>query len=297
MSKIVYFSAQAFRHIRRNTAVAGITVGTVAIVFLLLCVLALVGHNLDRFGQGLKAGLYLVVYLEDHATEQQAHAIKSVLESSKSIASVSFTNREQALEIFKKRLGAQATLLEELDPNSLPASFEARLSSIERSTKTLNQLAQKLVSMPGVEQVQYGQAWLERFFNFMDFSRLIAFMIGALLVFATLMIVSNTIRLSVYARTDEIHILKLVGATDNFVKAPFYIEGVLFGGLGALLGIAGAWVLFAIAQPLVTIPLGPSSGNLLLEFLPVTSAALLAGGGALVGIMGTLASLGRHLRI
>lgn len=288
---------QAFRHIRRNTVVAGVTVGTVAIVFLLLCVLALVGYNLDRLGERLKAGLYLVVYLEDEATEQEIQEIKSTLESSEVVGSIRFIDKKQALEIFKKRLGAQATLLNEVGPDTLPSSLEVKLSSSEHSTKSIEALAQKLVSHPGIEQVQYGQAWLGRFFNFMDFSRLIALLIGALLVFATLMIVSNTIRLSVYARTDEIHILKLVGATDNFVKAPFYIEGVVLGGLGALLGIGGAWLLFILARPLVTIPLGPGSGDLNLEFLPISSVAISAAGGAVVGMFGTLASLGRHLRI
>ncbi len=297
MSKIVYFFIQAFRHIRRNLAVAGITVGTVSIVFLLLCVLALVGYNLGRLGERMKAGLYLVVYLQDDATKQQILEIRKALESSKTIASVRFIDKKQALDIFRKRLGPQATLLDEIGPESLPASLEAKLSRLEKSTNSLSDLAQNLASKPGVEQVRYGQSWLERFFNFMDFIRLIALMVGALLVFATMMIVSNTIRLSVYARTDEIHILKLVGATDNFVKAPFFIEGVVLGGLGALLGIAGAWILFILAKPLIAIQLGPNAGTLSLEFLPFSSVVISATGGAIVGVLGTLASLGRHLRI
>ena len=276
---------------------SGVTVGTVAIVFLVLGVFALLGYNLDRLAERLQAGLHLAVYLEDDADEQQRDEIRHTLEQAPQVASVRYISQEQALKRFRERLGPQTTLLDGLEDNPLPASLEATFSARGRSTQAVSELAQAIVGLAGVEQVQYGQAWLDRFFDFLYLARMAGLAIGSLIVFATLLIVSNTIRLSVYARREEIHILKLVGATDRFVKAPFYIEGVLLGTVGAALGVVGIWLLHSLTAPLVRVPLGPGAGDLDLAFIPSPAVIAMVVGGATLGLLGTLTSLWRHLRI
>lgn len=297
MARLLYFLRRAGLHLRRSPAVAGITVGTVAIVFLVLGAFGLLGHNLDRLADRLRAGLQLVVYLEDDITPDQRSALQRRLERSDLVAGLDHVSRAQALTRFRRELGPQATLLAGIEQNPLPASLEASLSGRSRSARQVAELAQQVVGAPGVVEVQYGQAWLDRFFDFLGLARWAGLGIGTLIVFATLMIVSNTIRLSVFARRDEVHILKLVGATDRFVKAPFYIEGVVLGLGGAASGVAGTWLLFALVAPRVEIPLGPRAGALGLEFLPLPVVVLMVGGGALLGLLGTLTGLWRHLRI
>jgi cell division transport system permease protein len=297
MSRLFFFIGSALRHIGRSPVSTVVTVGTVSIVFLLLGVFGSLGHNLDRLGERLQAGLHLTVYLSDDASPDQVGSIRKVLEEAPQVDGVQHLDHKQALLRFRQRLGPRATLLDGLGKKTLPASLEASFSVRGRSTKAVAELAQQVIGLQGVEQVQYGQAWLERFFGFMGVARWAGLLIGSLIVFATLLIVSNTIRLSVLARRDEIHILKLVGATDRFVKAPFYVEGILLGSLGAALGMIGTWLLFLLAEPIVRVPLGPSSGELTLAFLPGPAIWVVVAGGALLGFLGTLTSLWRHLRI
>lgn len=281
---------------RRHAVVSGVTIGTVAIVFLVLGVFALVGHNLERLGDRLQSGWRLTVYLTNDASEEQIGAVRALLDESGLVARVTYVSSEEAIERLRARLGPRATLLDGLEQNPLPASLEARFKAESQTGRAASELAQAAVALPGVEQVQYGQAWLERFFSFTNLARMAGLVIGSLIVFATLLIVSNTIRLSVYARREELHILKLVGATDRFVKAPFYIEGVILGSLGAGLGMVGTRLLYSVAAAAVRIPLGPSD-ELALAFLPGVVVAVIVIGGAVLGLLGTLASLGRHLKI
>ncbi len=297
MARLIYFCLRALRHLVRNPVVSGVTVGTVSIVFLILVVFGLVGHNLDRLVERLQLGLKMVIYLEDGASQAQRDDISRQLSESSLVASVAFVGREQALERFRTRLGANSNLLDGVEDNPLPASLEACLSPQGRSSQAVSTLAQQVIGLPGVEQVQYGQAWLDRFFDVLRLARMAGLLIGSLIVFATLLIVSNTIRLSVFARRDEIHILKLVGATDRFVKAPFYIEGIVLGTVGAGVGVALAWLLFQLVHAAVHIPLGPSEADLALAFLPGPTIVAVILGGAALGLLGTLTSLWRHLRI
>lgn len=296
MARLYYFFARAWRHMRRSPVVTGVTVGTVAIVFLVLGAFALVGHNLERLGDRLQTGWRFTAYLTEDASSEQVEAVRRLLSESSQVAEVAFVSRKEALERFRARLGSRAGMLDGLEANPLPASLEATFSPSGRTSSAASDLAQAVVALPGVDQVQYGQAWLERFFSFTNLARMAGLVIGSLIIFATLLIVSNTIRLSVYARREEIHILKLVGATDRFVQAPFYIEGIVLGALGAGMGLLGTWLLYSLAEPSVQIPLGPSD-EMKLAFLPGVALVLIAAAGAVLGLLGTLASLGRHLKI
>lgn len=296
MARIAILFANVQRHLRHDTMVASLTVGTVAIVFLVLTEVILLGVNLDRLADQLQAGFQVAVYLRDDATDEQRSAIQVALEAAPELGPARFYTREEALARFRARLRDGAGLLEGLEENPLPASFEAPLERALLDAAKVSELVRGLEALPGVEEVQYGQAWLERFFDFMRIVRMGGLAIGALIVFATLIIVSNTIRLSVVHRRDEILILKLVGATDWFVKLPFYVEGSLLASVGASLGVAAAWVLFGLVPADFRIPLGPDSLFELCFLPPDWTGLLIAAGGGL-GLLATLSSLWRHLRI
>ncbi len=296
MARIAYFLKRALLHLARSLAVTGVTIGTVAVVFLLLGVFALVGYNMsllvDRMGEGLR----LNVFLADDCSAGEREAISKRLEESNKVSSVTYLSRAEALEIFKKRLGARAAVLDGVQ-NPSPASLQATFVPAARNPADIGELAQKVVNMPAVEDVQYGQAWLERFFRFVGTSRMLGLVIGILVVLAAGVIISNTIRLSVYARREEIQILKLVGATDGFIKIPFYIEGILLGLLGAALGTLIAWAAFILLVPGVIMSAGLATTRMGVSFLPfsVVGAIVLTGG--LLGTLGTMSSLWRHLKV
>jgi cell division transport system permease protein len=288
---------QALLHIWRTPFVSTVTVVTVAVVFLLLGMFALLGYNLALMADRLGSGLEMSVFLKDDATDEQRAAIAETLRASPLVAEVREVSRAEALERFRRSLGAQSAVLQGLGEDLLPASFEVRLTQDGRDPEALAPLASGLANQPGVEELQYGQAWLDQFASFLRLARMVAGVVAALIVFSTLVIVSNTIRLSVYARQEEILILKLMGATDRFVKAPFYLEGVLLGTLGSTLGTAGIWLLFLLVQPGVLVPAGFAGSGAAVQFLPAVGVWAMLGGGTLLGLLGTFMSLWRNLRI
>ncbi len=297
MARLLYFLGQALRHMRRSPIVAAITVATQAVVFLLLGAAWVVAHNLGRTAERLEAGLELSVFLRDGADAAQVAEVRARLVGSGHVAEVREVSPEEALARFRARLGGDAALLEALGDNPLPASLEVALTPEGRTPEGVRALAASVRGLAAVEEVQFGEAWLDRLFEALGVMRLIGWALGGLLVFATLLIVSNTIRLSVYARQEEIHILELVGATELFVKAPFYLEGALLGLLGAGLGLGLVAGLFHWLAAGVRLPLGPGAGSLPVELPPLEALAVFVAGGALVGVLGTFTSLWRHLRV
>jgi cell division transport system permease protein len=297
MARILYFFRSALTHLGRSPAVAGVTIATVAVVFLLLGVFALLGHNMSLLAQRLGKDLHLSVFLMDDCPESQREVIGERLQAAEHVSHVEFVSRKDALERFRKRLGPDASILDGLGENPMPASFEVTFHGSGQNPRSIGTVAQKVVNIEGVEEVQYGQAWLDKFFSFAHNVRFLGLIIGALILLAAMVIVSNTIRLSVYARRDEIQILKLVGATDGFIKVPFYIEGVLLGLTGAGFGTAMTWLVFAFVLPDVAFPASLSQSRIGLQFLPHIGITLMVLGGAFLGVFGTFASLWRHMRV
>ncbi len=297
MARVLYFARQALIDLRRNLFVTSVTMVTVAVVFLVLGVFAVIGYNLYSLEEQLSAELQMSIYLRDDLRAEQRDALEHLLAASNGVAAVRFKSRAEALEEFRNRLGPDMTILDSLSDNPVPASFEVTFTTGGRNTAAMHDLAQQLSGMPGVEEVQYSQGWMERFFGFLEASRTVGFIIVALIVLSTLMIVSNTIRLAVYGRQEEIQILKLVGATDRFVKAPFCIEGVVVCTIGAAAGIGLSWLLYRLVVPEVLVPTGFGGSGITIIFLPAAGVAGMVVGGALLGLLGTMTSLGKHLKI
>lgn len=297
MARALYFARQALIDLRRNLFVTGVTIVTVAVVFLVLGVFAVIGYNLYSLAEQLGAELQMSIYLRDDLRAEQRDALEHLLAASNGVAAVRFKSRAEALEEFRNRLGPDMTILDSLSDNPVPASFEVTFTTGGRNTTVMHDLAQQLSGMPGVEEVQYSQGWMERFFGFLEASRTVGLFIVALIVLSTLMIVSNTIRLAVYGRQEEIQILKLVGATDRFVKAPFCIEGIVVCTIGAAAGIGLSWLLYRLVVPEVLVPTGFGGSGITIIFLPAAGVAGMVVGGALLGLLGTMTSLGKHLNI
>jgi cell division transport system permease protein len=297
MSRALYFVRQALIDLQRNLFVSGVTIITVGVVFLVLGVFAVIGYNLYFLAEQLSAELQMSVYLRDDLNAEQRSALEALLSTSTGVASVRLKSRAEALEDFRNRLGPDMTILDSLSDNPVPASLEVTFASGGKNPAIMHNLAQQLSDMPGVEEVQYSQGWVERFFGFLEIGRTVGLVIVALIVLSTLLIVSNTIRLAVYARQEEIQILILVGATNRFVKAPFCIEGVVLCTIGALLGTGLSWLLYWLVVPEVLVPSGFGGSGMTIIFLPSIGVAGMVIGGALLGLLGTVASLGKHLNL
>ena len=179
----------------------------------------------------------------------------------------------------------------------LPASLEIKLDRGHRDTDAVTAYVKKLKQIQGISEVQYGEEWVKRFNSFMNLFRLMGALLGSFLTITVLFIVSNTIKLTIYARKDELELLGLVGATRFFIKAPFLIEGIVQGAAGAvisLLALLGCYFAF-LKNADVFLGINPASAGL--SFLPATHLAGVVLGGVLLGFIGSATSLKRFINV
>jgi cell division transport system permease protein len=175
--------------------------------------------------------------------------------------------------------------------------LEIQLKPVFRDKAGVDRLAGKLKAIQGISDLQYGAEWVERFSAFMILLQVLGAGVSGLLLVATILIVANTIRLNIFSRREEIEIMRSVGATGLFIRAPFYLEGIFQGLAGAGLALGTLFVLFHLFWAQVYDPLQILLGNFPLHFLPWEQGAGLALGGLILGFLGTQVSVGRYLKV
>jgi cell division transport system permease protein len=239
----------------------------------------------------------IVAYLDSPPDSRGLQVLQSKIMALQEVEGVNYVSREEAFSQFRKRLGGDADLLDGVDANILPASFDIILKSSYRTQVGVDTVVERLQREVGLKDLRFGREWLEKFESFVVLLKLGGAVIGGFLLFAALFIVSNTIRLTQYARRDELEIMGLVGATSMFIKTPFLIEGAIQGALGGLLAIVTSFVLFRIFlhDGLASLLLASGSGRIL--FLPLSFQGLLLGAGVFLGFFGSLMSLRTLVRI
>jgi cell division transport system permease protein len=200
-----------------------------------------------------------------------------------------------ALRRLSLTLGDEAHVLEGVGPGALPDAVEVSAPGI--SLAGARELASQLRSaVPGAADVDYGNAWLERLERLVRRGKLVALVLFSALAVATAVLVSNTLRLAVFARREEIEIMKLVGATDAFVSAPFLIEGLLQGIIGASVGVGALLAAHAVVVPRLRAAVAIADGLRLSDTLPLPLVVALVLGGGGVGLLGSALSVARTLR-
>ena len=282
-----YFIQEVFHSLRRNNWMTFASIGTVAVSLFVLGVFLILVLNMNRLAGMLESQVQISVYLEDHLTDREKRQIGYDIESLQGIDTVTYVDREEAKARLAERLGDQKYLLDALsEDNPLPDAFEVTVTT----PSVVESAAEAIDSLQGVEEAKYGQDVVEHLFDITRLMRIFGFVLMGLLGGATLFIISNTIRLTVFARRKEIAIMKYVGATDWFIRWPFLLEGVVLGCIGGYIA-AYAAMAAKIYSTLAFFPLMPQY-----PFMNyVTLAILLAG--IVIGAIGSVISLKRFLRV
>ena len=288
-----YFIQEVFHSLRRNNWMTFASIGTVAVSLFVLGVFLILVLNMNRLAGMLESQVQISVYLEDHLTDREKRQIGYDIESLQGIDSVTYVDRETAKERLKERLGDQKYLLDALsEDNPMPDAFEVTVTT----PSVVESAAGAIAAMQGVEEAKYGQDVVEHLFDITRLMRIFGFILMGLLGGATLFIISNTIRLTVFARRKEIAIMKYVGATDWFIRWPFLLEGIVLGCIGGFIAAVALRSFYAamaakIYSTLAFFPLMPQY-----PFMNyVTLAILLAG--IVIGAIGSVISLKRFLRV
>lgn len=288
-----YFIREVFLSLKRNNWMSVASIGTVAVSLFIFGMFLMLVMNMNKMAESLESQVQINVYLEDSVEREDARDIGRELEDMQGVEKVTFISREDAMERFKERLGDQSTLLDALeDTNPLPDAFEVTLARPE----LVKTAAESIEKLDGVESAKYGQDVMEHLFEITRLIRIFGFSLMLVLALATLFIISNTIRLTVFARRKEIAIMKYVGATDWFIRWPFVLEGMVLGLFGSLLaalllratytGIAGK-----VYETLAFFPLIPEQ-----PFLTYITIIVILNGMA-VGAVGSAVSIKRFLKV
>jgi cell division transport system permease protein len=288
---LVYFCQEALTSLWRSRLISALSVGSIAVSLFVLGAFLTVASNLDAVVTRWTEKVEVTFYLDDALDVPSREALARRVRLHPAVEGVEVVSREQALERFRTLFKDLDTLPEDLGANPFPASLEVRLRSDQQSADAINRLVQEFQKAPGVEEVQYDLLWIQRLSTAVRLVRGVGAFLGAVLVLAGIFTISNVIRLTVYARQDELDIMRLVGATRAYVKGPFIVEGILQGALGGLVSVALLWLAFRIAARDAL-----AASDLLgraVVFLPMELCVLIVLGGMAVGLLGSLISLGR----
>jgi cell division transport system permease protein len=289
-----HFGLRALKDILENRFLTAITVITIALSIMIAAAFALFFVNAGDILNSWQKGIRMMVYLKPDTTEAGRLDTKFRLQSIAGVQDAIFISKTQGLTKLKDQMKHHSALIDSLKTNPLPDAFEITILPESRNSTELEFLAERITNLAGVEEVEYGQQWINRFSNIINLFRLAGYGIGALFFMGTVFIVANTIRLVLYSRRDEIEIMRLVGATDRFIKIPFYLQGMIQGGIGTLLGLS---VLF-VGYLFLTVHFEQTIANSMLAIhffsLPLCAAIVL--GGILVGGVGCLVSLKQFMK-
>jgi cell division transport system permease protein len=240
--------SQTWRNIIETWRSQVLSLVTITLSVLIFAFFYLVYMNALHAGDLLNNDLRLIVYLEeqpDHALQEE---YRHKIEKFDQVEKIEFVSRLEAYDRFKEQLNENQDVLQEIPHDFLPASIEI---FPKRSLDTLSRIklfSEYLQSLPGVLKVQYGREWVERFYSFIQLLRIIVFLSGALLVLTTTFMMGHSIRLTMLTRKKELELLRLVGASDNYIRFPFFLEGAILGVLGAGAGLGALYLLFSWIQ-------------------------------------------------
>ena len=295
LGRLNYFLARAVINIRQNIFVNVVTVGTITLALLIIAFFLLVYVNLKGLADNWSDRVQVTAYFDQELTPQDLTTLRTKIQSLPGTDKVGYVTKDEAVKRFRARLKGQESLLEGVTADVLPASIEITLKKGKRDTESVEAYVALLKKVPLIREVQYGEEWVKRFTTFMNFMRLVGALLGGFLMLAVIFIVSNTIKLTIYSRKEELELLGLVGATRLFIKAPFLIEGLIQGAAGALLAlvmlVASYFGFLHNAGNFLSFQ--PSDAGL--SFLPAEYIVGMFFGGMLLGFVGSLTSLKRFI--
>lgn len=288
---LVYFLEEALTSLLRSRLISVLSIGTIGVSLFVLGAFLTVASNLNAVVARWTQKVQLTAYLRDGVDPRARELLEVRLRDDPAVASFAAVSRDEALARFKALFRDLRTLPDDLGENPFPESLEITLKPERQSADEVRRLAADLQAAPGVEEVQYDLLWIQRLATAVRLVRGLGGVLGGILALAGVFTISNVIRLTVYARQDELDIMRLVGATQAYVRGPFVVEGMLQGGLGGLLSVGLLWLAFRVFA-VDALAASDLLGRAAVTLPPDICLAIVVGGMG-VGVIGSLMSLGR----
>jgi cell division transport system permease protein len=268
----------------------------ICLTFLTVGVFLALANNLEHVAEQISNNMAAVFFLDKDISEEQISVIEQELRQSPLVLENTFVSADEAVDKFIEKFPELQGIIENIKINPFPPSIETTFKEKTITFREASGLITRIQKMPGVEDVQFNQEWVDRVNSFSRLTKAVGFFLGGILVLASFFIISNVIKLNVFARKDEIEILRLVGATNTFIRVPFLLEGITLGVIG---GVVSLFLLFLLINS-IPIYLGSRLGvlNELINFryLSLSQSITIIAEGGVIGFMGSITSLTRFLK-
>ena len=289
----IYFIKEAIKSMRRNGLMSLASISTVALSLFILGVFACGVVNLNNLASHLESQVQISIYLKDNLTTPQVMELGKKLKALPDLKEIEFVTKDEAMKRFKERLGEQQQLVDSLDGhNPLPTSYVLTFNTPDQVKST----AELVSKYHEVESAHYGQDVIEQIFEVTKIIRIGGIILIGFLAGATLFIISNTIRLTVFARRKEIGIMKYVGATNGFIRWPFLLEGMFLGAIGGIIAGLATWQFYQYVTAQVVANFAFMPFVPLIPFIYQLSGGLV-GVGIIVGAIGSTISLKQYMKV
>lgn len=282
----MYVLREALRAFRRTPLLTALSAGMIALSLFLVGLFALAAHNVRRTLERVVSRVEVVAYLVDDADPAVVTLVQSEIEAYAEVREVLYITKQQALQRARTELPDLESVIGSLESNPLPASFEVMFRPNQANPDVVRSVADRIRVFPVVEDVRFGSEWLDKIFLLRRVAGATMLILGAAFAIVATLIIGAAIRMAIYARRDEIDIMRLVGATEEFVRRPFLLEGLITGVTGGLLALGGIYV----AHMLV------SRSIFQLDWLPLEWAGAGVLAGSIVGVLASAIAVRRHLR-
>jgi len=271
---------------RRAPLLSALSVTTIAFSLFVFGLFGLVAVNIRRTMSSVAERVEVVAYLKRGTPIEAITTASKDIEAFPEVDSVEHVTEAEALARARRELREFQDIFQDLEANPLPASLDVRLKPGFRDAAHAAVVADRLRTFSFVDEVRYGQDWVEKLDRMRTIAGAVGLVIGGAFALVAVIIIGTTIRMAVLQRSREIAVMRLVGATDGFIRLPFLLEGVLKGVLGGLAALGLSWAAWmAIDRYLLRA-----------DFFTSTQALLGIAAGGLIGLFGSLVSVGRHLR-
>jgi len=248
---MTHFLKRALADIRSNKILNLITIITISLSILVVSVFLLFFENAGRVIESWNQGGRAMIYLKEEFNVDMLAQLKTKINSLGDIDKMAYISKTKALDTLKKNTAFQTTFLKTLKNNPLPDALEIKIKSY-KNFKTVQTLAQNIKAIDIVDDIEYGQSWLGKFLKIFNLFKITGYSMCGFFFLMALFITANTVRLAFYSRRLEVEIMRLVGATETFIKAPFYIEGIMQGFFGGVLGLGALLITYLMVSSEIT---------------------------------------------
>ncbi|WP_299981429.1 permease-like cell division protein FtsX [Desulfobacula sp.] len=286
---MTHFLKRALADIRSNKFLNLITIITISLSILVVSVFLLFFENAGRVIESWNQGGRAMIYLKEEFNADMLPQLKAKINSLGDIDAMVYISKAKALDTLKKNMASQTTFLKTLKENPLPDALEIKIRSYN-NFQEVQTLVQNIKAIDIVDDIEYGQGWLGKFLKIFNLFKITGYAMCGFFFLMALFITANTVRLAFYSRKLEVEIMRLVGATETFIKAPFYIEGLIQGFLGGILGLGALLITYMMVSSGITQSLA-SYVYLDIQFLSVKMVMFIIFSSTFLGWFGCYLSL------